>query len=398
MRPGDTVLVGTGAAEPRELIEHLICAAESIPGGVRVIQIMAGGQERLAKASGTSVHLMTPVPGKLSRVAIAEGRAQLLRQSIGEILDQMDDGRLRIDGVLLQGRMDGPQHATPGLCSDIVVPAWAKARFRAIELNAAAPYIFSNCRLDLNEADIVLHTDYAVGEMPNETEGVFSSRIGNFVADCVVDGATIEMGIGRTLAGIPKALIATRRDLAMHTGRVGDWAMDLIEAGCVSRQIRGRAVAVGAAAIGTSSFYQWADANRSIAIVDSQTAHNVRHLAAQQKFTAINGVLEVDLTGSANSSVKGGMVVSGAGGAKEFARAGASAHGSIVVLSATTTSGKSRIVPRVEFETLSCGEITHVVTEFGVARIKGLSRHACAHALISIADPRHRDSLEKAIA
>ena len=398
LHPGDTVLVGTGAGEPRLLIKELIRAATTVAGGVRVIQVMAGGQERLAEASGTGIHLLAPVPGRLSRAAIAEGRARLLPLSMNELLGDILSGKLRIDGVLAQGAQESPLRALPGLIADIVIPAWENARFRGIELNASVPRIASDCGFPLAEADLVLESDYPPGELPLEQAAGFSRRIADFVAECVPDGATIELGLGKALVGIPAALISARRNLGMHTGLVGDWAMQLIEAGCVCRPVRGTALAVGATAMGTSSFYRWAHDNRSIAIVDSRVAHNLEYLAAQQDFVAVNGVLEVDLSGRGNSSVKGGIMVSGIGGGRDFARAGAKSCASIVVLPATSKTGESNIVPKVEFETLPPDAITHVATEFGIARIKGLTGMARARALVAIADPRHKEALSKAMA
>ena len=90
-------------------------------------------------------------------------------------------------------------------------------------------------------------------------------------------------------------------------------------------------------------------------------------------------------------------MVSGIGGSRDFALAGALGRASIVVLPATTRTGESSIVPRVEFETLPPNTITHVITEFGVARIKGLTGTARGRALVAIADPRHRETLTKAL-
>ena len=397
LRADDTVLVGTGAGEPRLLIEALIEATTSLSGCIRVVQVMAGGLERLAEVSGPLLRLHAPVPGPLTRVAIAEGRAELLCLSMNDLLEGILCGKLRIDVVLAQGCRNTEQRALPGLIADVVIPAWEKARVRAIEINASLPRIMSEASFNLAEADLLVECDYPPGELPQEREADFSRRIAEWVVECVPDGATIEMGLGKALAGLPSALIGVRRNLAMHTGLVGDWAMQLIEAGCVCRPINGTAVALGATAMGTGSFYQWADRNPLIAIADSRLAHNPEHLAAQQDFVAINGVLEVDLSGRGNSSVLGGVQVGGIGGGRDFARAGASACASIVVLPATTRSGASAIVPCVEFETLPQDAVTHVVTEYGVARVRGLSGAARARALVGIADPMHRAALLKEI-
>lgn len=395
LQPGDTVLVGTGAGEPRELIDDLISASKSVSGGVRVIQIMAGGRERLAEESGSGIRLQTPVPGKLSRKAIAERRADFLPMAMSELLGAILSDKLRIDGVLIQGRPNGHGDASPGLIADIAIPAWERARFRAIELNAGVPLIHSSSKLSTKSADLVIETNYSPGEMRDELPTEVALRIGAFVAECVPHGATVELGIGSALAGIPAALIQTRRNLALHTGLVGDSAMHMIEAGCVDRPIFDDAFAVGATAMGTADFYRWADGNPSIAITDSRIAHNIEHLSGQRTFVAINGALEVDLTGAVNSSVQRGRIISGIGGARDFAIAGARGGASIIAIPATARGGESNIVRKVEFETIPPSAVTHVVTEFGVAHLKGRSAYERARALIDIAAPDHRKQLLK---
>lgn len=389
LRPGDTVLVGTGTGEPVALIEELIAA---VAPGIRVIQVMTGGQERLAEASGPVLRLWTPVPGPKTRKAIAEGRAELLTEPMSGLVRSIVDGALRIDGVLLQGRALDERRATPGLIADIMVPAWERARFRALELNERLPRIACETPLDIAAADHVVRSSRDPNELAEDPVPGAAMRIGAFVAEIVPDGATIELGVGRALAGIAAALAAQRRDLAMHTGIVGNAAMRLIEAGSVSRPVRGSAMAVGATAMGTRSFYAWADGNQHIALVDSRLAHNGDVLAATPRFVAVNAALQVDLQGNVNSISHKGRIVSGVGGGGDFAAAGARGEASIIALFSTTPDGASTIVPKVEEVSVPAAHVTHVVTENGVARIRGLSGNERARAIAAIAAAQHRIS------
>ena len=392
LRPGDTVLVGTGTGEPAALIEELISAANSVPG-IRAIQVMTGGSERLAEASGRALRLCAPVPGSRTRKAIAEGRAELLTVSMSGLLNSIMDGTLRIDGILLQGRALDERHATPGLIADIMVPAWERARFRALELNERLPRIGCDTMLEIASADHVVRSRRDPNELAEDAVSDAAARIGEFVADIVPDGATIELGVGRALAGIVPALASKRRDLAMHTGIVGNAAMRLIEAGCVSRALRGRAMAVGATAMGTRGFYAWADGEARIALVDSRLAHNGDVLAGLPRFVAINAALQVGQQGDVNSTSHRGRIVSGVGGGGDFAAAGARAEASVIVLFSTTPDGASTIVSAVEAASIPGKHVTHVVTEHGVAAMRGLSGSERARAIAAIAAPQHRDAL-----
>ena len=395
LRPGDTVLVGTGTGEPQALIEELIAAVEALrpQPAIRVIQVMTGGSERLAEVCGGVLDLWTPVPGPKTRKAIAEGRARLLGDSMSELLHGILVGSLRIDGILLQGRALDERHATPGLIADIMVPGWERARFRALELNDSLPRIACATAIDIGRADHVVRTSRAPNELMEDPVSDAAQRIGELVADIVPDGATIELGVGRALAGIAGALTMRRRDLAMHTGIVGNAAMRLIEAGCVSRPVRGAAYAVGATSMGTREFYAWADGNPRIALIDSRLAHNVEVLAATQRFVAINAAMQVDLAGNVNSTSHKSRIVSGKGGSGDFSAAGARSEASIIALFSTTRDGASTLLPSLEAVTVPGHHVTHVVTEHGVAALRGLGRAERGHAIAAIAAPEHRAAL-----
>ncbi|MFN0300956.1 MAG: acetyl-CoA hydrolase/transferase C-terminal domain-containing protein [Burkholderiales bacterium] len=396
LRPGDTILVGTGTGEPLALIEALITAATELgqAARVRVIQVMTGGTERLAEASGGALRVATPVPGPKTRKAIAEGRVDLLSEPMSGLLRGIVSGSLRIDGVLLQGRALDRRHATPGLIADIMIPAWEKARFRALELNNCLPRIACDTPIEIATADHVVHSSREPNELHEDPVSGEAARIGAFITELVPDGATIELGVGRALAGVVPALIKRRRNLAMHTGIVGNAAMRLIQAGCVTRRVRGTAMAVGATAMGTHAYYAWADDNPHIALVDSRLAHNSDHLAALPSFVAINAALQVDLQGNVNSTSHKGRVVSGVGGAGDFAQAGARGTASIIALCSTRPDGSSTLVPLVDAISVPGRHVTHVVTEYGIACLRdewGSERGRASIALI--AAQQHRAAL-----
>ncbi len=397
LRPGDTILVGTGTGEPLALIDALIEAAARVGGeGIRALQVTTGGSERLAEASSPALTLWTPVPGTKSRKAIAENRAVLYPETMAGLLRAILAGTLRIDGVLVQGRELDARTATPGLVADIMLAAWDHARFRALELNDRLPRIAAEGLLEIGRADILVRSSREPAEMPEEPPSAAATRIGELVAQIVPDGATLELGIGRALAGIVPALNAYRRDLAMHTGIVGNAAMHLIEGGAVSRPVRGKAMAVGPTAMGTRRFYEWADGNERIALVGSEIAHNPDALAATPRFTAINAALQVDLAGNANLNARGGRVVSSVGGAGDFSAAGARGEASVIVLFATTRDGASTLVPVADAQSIAHRNVTHVVTEHGIARLRGLDARGRARAIAAIAAPQHRAALTEA--
>jgi len=398
LRPGDTIVIGNGSAEPDRIIGALIEVAGEFAEPVRVIQITTGSREALVGADVRGVRLLTPAPGPASRRAIEAGRADLLFGSVGQIARWIDDGSLAVDGVLLQAGPAEGGRAWPGLSLDLALPAFERARFRAIETNAALPRIASSHRLDLARCDIVLEVEEPPRAAPADGPDDVSARIGAGIGACLPDGATLELGIGRAAAGLPGALRG-RRGFALHTGLITDDVRQLVEDGTVDRPPRadvGEAVVVGSVVRGSAGLYRWADRNPALLLVDARVSHNVALLAALHRFVAVNGALQVDLHGNANGLTVGGRLLGGLGGAIDYAAAGANASGSVIALESTTRDGGTRIVPQVDAVTIPGIYVTHLVTEHGAARLAGMSRGERTRAIIELAAPQHRDRLAAA--
>ncbi len=396
LRPHDTILVSNGTAEPDRLIAALIDVAGAMPG-IRVIQITTSGQERLAEASGPGFRLATPSPGRKTRAAINEGRAELLPESLGVMAQQIDRGELRIDGVL--SRLGPPHHdsAHPGVAMDITIPALAQARFHMTELDAGLPRVPARRLVDLQRCDFRLHRDDGPEAYSERPPLGLGAVLAGHIAECIAPRATLEVGLGRLAALMPAALKG-RSGHAISTGLIGDEIIALVEAGIVDRPVivGEPAMVVTAVIRGSHELYRWVDGNGAVRLADAVETHNPAHLARLHRFTALNGALQVDLAGNANSLAVGGRLLGGLGGAIDFATAGSYAGGSIVALE-SRAGGFPSIVPMVERVTLPCTFVTHVVTEYGVARLRGLSLTERAAAMIAIAHPDDRDDLRGAV-
>lgn len=392
VRPGDTVLVGTGVGEPVYLIEELIELSKKV-GMLWVIQVMTGGRERLADASGENLRLLTPVPGRKSRAAIEEGRAELLDLSMGQLARGIAAGVVPVDGVLLLVAVrDGRARAS--LTGDLAQVAFERARFRAVEVSPKLPWVEGENLVELERCECVVTSGTEPAEVPTTSPSPEVERIAAYVAELVPDGATLELGVGRALMGVSRAL-SEHRHLAIHGGVVDDRVKDLVASGAVDRPAdpNGDAWAVGAVAMGSRQFYEWLDGNRRVAVSGSQHVHDVAHLAGLPRFVAINSALEVDLLGQANLVGWRGRVAGGVGGAAEFAVAGACGAGSILALTSRAPDGRSGIVFSVARVSIPSYHVTHVVTEFGVAEVRTGSLSRRARELLKIAHPAERDRL-----
>lgn len=398
IRPRDTILVGNGTSEPAELIAALIEIAGDLPGSLRILQITTSGSERLAQVSGGSFRLLTPAPGPATRQAIMAGRADLLPASLGQVVRAIADGSLHIAGALVQGGpAAGDGTAYPGLALDLSQAAFETARFRAIEVNEALPRVASMFRYDLAACDVVLNVKRAPVAVATELPSANAAAIAANIAECIPAGATLEAGIGRAGALLASALKG-RRGMALYTGLITDAVMELIESGAVDRPpIPGQpALAIGAVVRGSDSLYRWVEGNPSVLLADARVTHAPEVMMRLPCFVALNGALQVDLAGNANSISIDRKIIGGLGGVIDYATAGAYASGSVIALE-STRHGQSCIVPRVERVTVPGLFVTHVVTEHGVAALKGLSEDERAKALIRVAAPAHRDVLTSAL-
>jgi acetyl-CoA hydrolase len=218
-------------------------------------------------------------------------------------------------------------------------------------------------------------------------------RIGEYVAEIVEDGATIEIGVGQSLAGVAPALAARRRKLALHSGLIGDDLMILAEGGAIEplpdREEFGR----GTVLFGSKAFHEWAHGTSRAALIGSHEAQAISSLMALPKFTAINGALEVDLMGQVNTIGSGGRIVGGIAGILDFAFAGSLGAASIIAIESRRRDGTPKIVHQTSPVTLAAPLITHVVTEFGIADLRRKSIRERAECLVRIAHPDDRTVL-----
>ena len=254
--------------------------------------------------------------------------------------------------------------------------------------------------LHVSQVDWILECDSPAFEMQNITPGPEEEAIAGYIADMVPDGATIQLGIG----GIPNAVaqfLRDKRDLGVHTEMIVESMLDLYEAGAInnSKKKLDRYKFVGCFACGSRKLYDWLDNNPSVEIRDGHYTNNPYILAQQPKMTSINTAISVDLTGQVCSESIGPMQYSGTGGQRDTHVGAWMSEGGkgIIALRSTAKKGTiSTIVPMLpegSIVTMTRNDIDYVVTEYGVAHLRGQSVFERARRLIRIAHPDFRDEL-----
>jgi acyl-CoA hydrolase len=227
-------------------------------------------------------------------------------------------------------------------------------------------------------------------------------KIGENVAGLVENGATLQMGIG----AIPNAALSAmkhHKELGIHTEMFSDGIIPLIESGVVTNQhkTKHKGYVVTGFMMGSSYLYDYVNDNPLIRVLDIMYVNDTAVIRQLPKVTAINSAIEVDLTGQVCADSIGTRIYSGVGGQMDFIRGAALSEGGkpIIALPSLTSKGVSRITPMLKpgaGVVTTRAHVQFIVTEYGIADLFGKSIQERARALINIAHPSVRESLEKA--
>jgi acyl-CoA hydrolase len=272
-----------------------------------------------------------------------------------------------------------------------------------LEVNARMPRTFGRNQVHASQIVGWTEVDQPLVEVTPAEPGDVDDRIAALVAERIPDGATIQIGIG----SIPNALLSTlrdHRDLGVHTELLSDGLVDLIEAGVVTGTRKARVVGkvVTTFALGTQRLYDFMHENAVVELLPVDYVNDPRIIATEPCFVSINATVEVDLLGQCASETVGGKYWSSSGGQADFARGAMYSErgAAFIVLPSTALGGtvsriQATLTPGSVVTTLK-NTVDHVVTEYGVAEMRGRSISERAASLISIAHPAFRDDLTEA--
>jgi len=403
IRPGQRVLIGTGCAEPVELVQALTDRAGEL-ADVEIIQLLAKGDAPYAsrqladRFTVNSFFIGTAIRGH-----IQEGLGDYTPILLSDIPRIFKSGRLPLDVVLIQVTPpDRRGKMSLGVSVDIVKSAAENASFVVAQVNPRMPRTLGDSFIDVNDLDILVPVESEVLERESSVPTEETLRIGEYISALVEDGSTVEFGIGR----IPHAVadfLKHKKDLGIHTELLTDSILELVEAGAVSglRKSMDSGRIVASFCMGGRRLYDAVHNNPLYCFRPTEYVNDTHIISRQYKMVAINMALEVDLTGQVCADSLGSRFYSGIGGQIDFNRGAARAKDgkAIIALESTARNGEiSRIVTRLTpgaGVVTTRGEVHYVVTEYGVAYLHGKSVHERVLALISIAHPKFREQLLK---
>jgi len=400
VRSGERVFIGSGAASPDALVEALTARSADLRD-VGVFHIFTlGPAPYVAPEYARSFRHVALFVGPNVRSAVWEGRADVIPVHLHQA-PGLFSGPYPLDWAFIQvSPPDRHGWCSMGVSVDVVGEAVRSARHVVAEVNPHMPRTFGRTQIHVSTLHSVVHVDRPLLELDSPPSNDVSDRIGAHVASMVRDGDCLQLGIGAT----PNACLAalhSHRHLGIHTEALTDGIVALMEAGAVdnSRKEMKRGKTVCSFVMGTRALYDFVDDNPSVEVHGAEYVNDPTRIARLSNMVAVNGALQVDLTGQVAADSIGVNIFSGFGGQADFIRGAAASAGGrpIIVLPSTAKDGTiSRIVPslaRGAGVVTTRADVHYVVTEWGIANLFGRTIAERISALLAIAHPDHRDRL-----
>ncbi|MFO8074245.1 MAG: GNAT family N-acetyltransferase [Polyangia bacterium] len=401
VRPGQRVFVGTGCAQPQELVRALTARSKELTD-TEIVHLLTLGEAPYAHDKLTAhFNVNSFFISENVRDAIQEGVGDYTPIFLSDIPRLFNSGRLPLDVALIQvAPPDERGMCSLGISVDIVKSAAENAGLVIAEVNPRMPRTRGDSFLHIYDIDMLVPVDTPLLELQDPEPTEDTRRIGEYVAALVEDSSTMELGIGKIPHSVLQFL-AGKKDLGIHTEMLTDSVVDLIESGTIngSHKSLDRGKIVASFCMGTRRLYDYIDDNPSFSFHPTEYVNDPHLISQQHRMVAINVALEVDLTGQVCADSLGTRFYSGIGGQVDFNRgAGRAEHGkAIIALPSTAKGGEiSRIVTHLSQGAgvvTTRGDVHYVVTEHGAAYLHGKSIQERALALISIAHPDFRPRL-----
>jgi acyl-CoA hydrolase len=395
---GADVIVGLGNAEPRSVIDAIEAGAGDLRD-VRLHQMLPLRRRPSIEGELPGLRHVSWFLSPADREAFHRGACDLVPNSFSDVprlLRQAYDPRLVVASV---SPPDRHGYFSLGTNAEYVAPMIGAIPF-FVEVNHRMPRTFGANQLHLSDVVGWCEADRPLVELPPPPASPRDRAIAALVAERIPHGATIQAGIG-AVPDLVLGLLADHRDLGVHTELMGDGFVDLVERGAVTgtRKATHRNKLVTTTALGSRRLYDFVADNPGVEFWPVDYTNDPRVIAREPDMHAVNAALEVDFLGQCASESLGSSYVSSSGGQPDYARGAVMAQRGqafIVLHSTTGDDAISRIVPQLHpgaAVTTFKNIVDKVVTEYGVAELRGSSIAQRTRRLIAIAHPKFRDEL-----
>lgn len=403
IQSGNRLFVHGSAQTPTYLLKHLAQEAPRLQG-VELVSITVYGDVYVDKPEYQGhFHINSLFVSESIRKAVNEGRADYVPVFLSEIPELFNQGILPIDVALVHVSVpDQHGYCSLGVSVDIARSAVNNAKFVVAQVNPNVPRTHGDGMIHASRFHAMVYCEDPLheanfGSTVSESDG----KIGQYVAELIDDGSTLQMGIG----SIPNAVLQclyNHKNLGVHTEMFSDGLVDLFDKDVINNKFKviNPNKTVTGFALGTKVLYKYVNDNPAFSFLDIDFVNDPHIIKQNPKVVAINSAVEVDVTGQICSDSIGTYQYSGVGGQMDFMRGAALSQGGkpIIALPSRTQKGVSRIVPYLK---QGAGVVTtrahahYIITEYGVAYLFGKNLRQRAKALINIAHPDDREELER---
>jgi acyl-CoA hydrolase len=398
IRPGETVVCGQACAEPLTLMETLAAQRQSL-AGTRVF-VGASFARTFQPEHADSLQFTSFGALGTNRTLAKACALGIIPCHVAQLGPYFTNGILPCDVLFVQLAPASPDgRYSFGASADFLGAAAARARLVVAEINDQAPRTFGEAGLTEADIDIAIHTSRPLPQLPAAAGGPVDQQMASHAATFIGDRAVLQIGIGAAPDSILR-LLTNRRDLAVHSGMIGDVIVELIDCGAITNAHKpiDTGITVTGALIGTDKLYRFAHDNPKLAVRAATHTHAEDVLAHFPTLITINTAVQVDLSGQVNAEQIGDDYLGGIGGQADFVRAGhRAALGHAIIALPATAKSSSRIVPCLTTGvTTPRSDVDVVVTEFGAAELRGATFAERARRMVAIAHPDFREALERA--
>ena len=401
IKSGNRVVVGHACGEPSALVDAMVANKEQYENVELVHMVAMGKAEYCLPENEKHFHHNAIFVGGTTRKAVEEGRADFTPVFFHEV-PKLWKTTLPVDVALIQvSSMDEHGYFSFGVSSDYTKPAAEAAKIVIAQVNKEMPRTLGDNFIHVSDIDYLVECDRPIIELQPPKIGDIEREIGRHCASLIEDGDTLQLGIG----AIPDAVLAflgEKKDLGIHSEMFSDGILKLIEDGVVTGKAKsfmpGKLVVTFL--MGTKKLYDWVNDNPAVYMAPVDFVNHPMVVCKNDNIISINSCVAVDLMGQVASESIGLKQISGVGGQVDFVRgAGMAKNGKAIMAMPSTVKGKaSKIVAFLDegaAVTTSRNDVDYVVTEYGIAHLKGETLRERARQLINIAHPDFRDELKE---
>ncbi|MFA5832294.1 MAG: acetyl-CoA hydrolase/transferase C-terminal domain-containing protein [Bacteroidota bacterium] len=400
----DNVFVSGNAASPKTFLKTLAQRCQDLRN-VSVFHLLLLGKDPF-DVEGNSRERIRHVSffvGTADRKAIKEHSADYLPVFLNEIPSLFYKNIIPLDVVFVMVSVPNEEgFVSLGVECAASLAAIEAGKVVIAQINKDMPFTYGEALVPISKLHYIVEHTEPLCELPTPEISAIEKKVADYISPLIEDGSTLQLGIG----GIPNAIMGAldgRKDLGVHTEMFSDGMMEMMLKGVITNKKKtvNPGYSIATFVLGSKKLYEFVNKNKSIKLLPTDSTNNPFLIGQNEKIVSINSAIEIDLTGQVCADSIGTQIYSGFGGQLDFVRgAAASKNGkAIIALPAMAAGGAcSRIVPMLKQGAgvvTTRGDVEYVVTEYGIALLKGKTLRQRAEALIAIAHPTVRQELEQ---